>query len=196
MKDGIGYLERVWSYWVNEWKGSDTNLFVEYSFSWGDYDWTLVGVNPSLRNRMVPLCLKGSVDYPLLKCSPLDQVVLYNCHPTFNLLFMGKVVRKMAAQKVQRILEVHYLDLFQTVFRPKYGTEIALITFLHGLWWEQFKVGAFVLLLNLSVAFDINNHNIILIQFCEMGGTVLCWFWEVCVTGAHRQAFSMAVLIE
>lgn len=69
--------------------------------------------------------------YLLLKKPSLDLTILDNFHPVSNLSFLEKIVEQVVMQQLQRVLdEANYLDLFQSGFRPGYGTKTALVTLL------------------------------------------------------------------
>ncbi|KAF7246310.1 Tyrosine-protein kinase Yes, partial [Varanus komodoensis] len=91
--------------------------------------WILEVVNASLRDGRVPSSLKEAVVRPVLKKAPLDPEVAANYRPVTNIPFLGKVLEQVVAGQLQAFLdETHYLDPFQSGFRPGYGTESALVT--------------------------------------------------------------------
>ncbi|KAF7252107.1 putative RNA-directed DNA polymerase from transposon BS [Varanus komodoensis] len=75
--------------------------------------------------------------------------------------------------------ETDYLDPFQSGFRPRYGTESALVALYDDLCREKDRGSASLLvLLDLSAAFDTIDHGILLDRLAGLGvgGTALRWF--------------------
>lgn len=83
----------------------------------------------------------------------------------------------MVAGKLQRLLsEANCLDLFQTGFRPCYGTEMVLVTLVDDMHWNY----PIIILLVRSMTFNTIYYGILLDHLLglELGGTVLQWFWS------------------
>ncbi|KAF7248256.1 Transcription factor ETV6 [Varanus komodoensis] len=103
-----------------------------------------------------------------------------NCRPVANIPFLGKVLERVVAGQLQaRLDETDYLDPFQSSFRPRYGTESALVALYDDLCREKDSGSASLLvLLDLSAAFDTIDHGILLDRLAGLGvgGTALQWF--------------------
>ena len=77
---------------------------------------------------------------------------------------MGKPVEKVVAGHLHTFLnDTNSLDTFQLGFRPHHGTEAALVMLLEDPLQEaNSRSVALLVLLDLSVAFDTVDHNILL----------------------------------
>nr|GFC52549.1 hypothetical protein [Tanacetum cinerariifolium] len=117
---------------------------------------------------------------PLLKKPSLDPTILNNFRPVSNIPFLGKVIERVVASQLQRVLEeADYLDPFQSGFRPGFGTETALVALVDDLRRGLDRGSASLLvLLDLSAAFDTIDHGVLLGRLAGLGlgGTVLRWF--------------------
>uniref|UniRef100_A0A670JM86 Reverse transcriptase domain-containing protein n=1 Tax=Podarcis muralis TaxID=64176 RepID=A0A670JM86_PODMU len=137
-------------------------------------------VNASLREGAFPDPLKEAVIKPLLKKPSLDAATMANYRPVSNLPFLGKVIERAVAEQLQaRLEEADHLDPFQSGFRPHHGTETALVALVDDLRRARDKgESCFLVLLDLSAAFDTIDHNILLdrLQGLGAGGTVIQWF--------------------
>ena len=143
-------------------------------------EWTGRVVNSSLREGVLPPALKQAIVRPLLKKPSLDPTNLNNFRPVSNIPFLGKVIERVVATQLQRVLEeADYLDPFQSGFRPGFGTETALVALVDDLRRGMDRGSASLLvLLDLSAAFDTIDHGVLLGRLAELGlgGTVLQWF--------------------
>uniref|UniRef100_A0A670IGT7 Reverse transcriptase domain-containing protein n=1 Tax=Podarcis muralis TaxID=64176 RepID=A0A670IGT7_PODMU len=137
-------------------------------------------VNASLYEGAFPDPLKEAVIKPLLKKTSLDPANLANYRPVSNLPFLGKVIERVVARQLQaRLEDADHLDPFQSGFRPHHGTETALVALVDDLRRARDKgESCFLVLLDLSAAFDTIDHNILLdrLEGLGAGGTVIRWF--------------------
>lgn len=97
----------------------------------------------------------------------------------------------------QRVLDkLDYPDA-PVNFRPAYGTEMTLVTFLDDLWWKQDWPSASIPnLLDLLVVFNTINHDILLgwLQELGMGASVLCWFTSLLHGALQYSMLSLLLL--
>ena len=96
---------------------------------------------------------------PLLKQPNLDKEELKNCRPVSNLPFLEKLVGK----RLKTHLSSHILhDNLQSAYRIGHSTETALLKVHHDIAEAlDMKCMAALVLLDLSAAFDIIDHNIL-----------------------------------
>lgn len=117
-------------------------------------------VNSSLIESVFPASFKEALMCPRRKKPSMDSTILDNFCPDSHFPYLGKVVEKVVALQMQRILdETDYLDPFQSSFRPGYGTEMALVTVLDDFCQEQMGIVHPSLLF--LTAFDTTNNGIL-----------------------------------
>ncbi len=118
---------------------------------------------------------------PLLKKLNLDNAMLSNYRPISNLPFIGKIIEKVVFNQLNNYLNSNgYLDNFQSGFRMHHSTETALIKIINDIRFnsDSGKISVLVLL-DLSVAFDTVDHNILLERlenWVGLSGMALKWF--------------------
>ena len=118
---------------------------------------------------------------PLLKKTSLDPEDMKNYRPVFNLSFMSKVFEKIVlSQILQHVNNNELLSDFQSAYRPHHSTETALLKLTNDSLsaMDDGKISVIVLL-DLSVAFDTIDHEILLHRLHNVfgfGDTVLSWF--------------------
>lgn len=153
-------------------------------------------VNASLQSGVVPGELKQAIVTPLLKNGSLDCDLLKNYRPVSNLQFISKVVEKAVASQLSAHLARN--DLYepcQSAYRQHHSTETTLLRVSNDLLEAiDSKQSAFLVLLDMSAAFDTIDHSLLL-QSLEnqygIGGVALRWFQSyltgrsqsVCVRG-------------
>lgn len=82
-------------------------------------------VNTSVLSGTFPNALKTAVVKPLLKKSNLDNTILSNYRPLFNLHFIGKIIENVVFNQLNNYPNSNgYLDKFQSGF---HSTETVLI---------------------------------------------------------------------
>ena len=121
-------------------------------------------VNASLSSGVFPTELKSAIICPLLKKPGLDSEILKNYRPVSNLSFISKVVEKVVASRlVEHMNHNNILDSMQSAYRAGHSTETALLK-VHSDIVTAIDNGAgvFLILLDLSAAFDTVDHTILL----------------------------------
>ena len=103
-------------------------------------------------------------------------------------------MHNMVANELQSYWEEqNCLDLFQSGFRPCWGTEMTLIT----LWGDLLREAdrgrcTLLVLLDLSVAFDTIDHGILLDRLSEVGSEALALSWLRSFLKDHVQRVQLA----
>jgi hypothetical protein len=137
-------------------------------------------VNSSIATGVVPSTFKNATLQPLLKKSSLDSSDLKNDRPISKLPFISKILEKVVFQQLTAYLNnFNLLDKFQSGFRAIHSTESALLKVYNDiLLCTDSGSCAILVLLDLSAAFDTNDHDILLQRLehrVGLEGTVLTW---------------------
>ncbi len=113
---------------------------------------------------MVPDNLKHATITPVLKTPNSNTYILSNFRPISNLPFMSKILENVVLIQLQTFLcSNHIYETFQSGFRKLHSTESALIKVLNDILLATDSGNAVALiLLDLSSAFDLVNHNILI----------------------------------
>lgn len=121
-------------------------------------------INASFDESVVPSIFKQALVRPLLKKQGLDTDILKNYRPVSNLPFLSKVLEKVVAKRLDVHLETNSLcDTLQSAYRSNHSTETALTRVHHDITSALDRQSPAVLvLLDLSAAFDVIDHNILL----------------------------------
>ena len=108
---------------------------------------------------------------PLLKKPSLDIEVLKNYRPVSNLPFISKVLEKVVATRLDRHLESNILhDSRQSAYRSGHSTETALLRVHHDIAAAlDNNCHAVLVMLDLSAAFDVIDHPILLRRIRHIG---------------------------
>jgi hypothetical protein len=138
-------------------------------------------VNLSLDTGTVPDSLKAALVHPLLKKTLLDWDVLKNYRPVSNLAFVSKVIEKaVALQLFNHMATNDLLETFQSAYKHQHSTETALLRVVNDILRAiDSKEAVFLVLLDLSAAFDTLDHDLLLTLLKEtigIDGNVLKWF--------------------
>ena len=104
-----------------------------------------------------------------------------NYRPISNIQFLSKIIEKSFFQQLNDFVALNNcFDVFQSGFRPHHSTETALVKVFNDIHLNTDSGRITVLvLLDLSVAFDTVDHNILLDRlenWLGLSGTVLNWF--------------------
>ena len=137
-------------------------------------------VNVSLENGIFASKWKTAIVHPILKKAGLD-LMLSNFRPVSNLSFISKVVEKVVLTQFNKYCSTHRLiPDYQSVYRANYSCETALAKIVNDILWamEHQKITSLVAI-DLSMAFDTVDHNILLRVLEKRFGvqdTCLEWF--------------------
>ena len=120
-------------------------------------------VNSSLQSGVFPVACHQALITPVLKKPTLDYQDLKNYRPVSNLSFVAKVIEKAAASQLVEYLTTNNLyDPMQSAYRMNFSTETALLKLQNDTlsYFDQRKA-VFLVLLDLSAAFDTVDHKIL-----------------------------------
>ena len=137
-------------------------------------------VNCSLSSGVFPAELRKARITPVLKPS-LDTRQLTSYRPASNLSFLGKLIEKVVSSQVASFVKSNDLsEPLQSAYRPYHSTETALLTvqdaFFRAIDSHQ---AVFLIMVDLSAAFDTVDHNILLQRLTGdfgLDGVVHQWF--------------------
>ena len=137
-------------------------------------------VNMSLEQGVVPSDMKRALVTPLIKKPSLDCEQYKNYRPVSNLTFISKLVeRAVDAQLACHMAQHSLYEPMQSAYRKFHGTETALVKVQNDLLMAlDRRQGAFLVLLDLSSAFDTIDHQLLLERLRNnigVEGTVLKW---------------------
>ena len=138
-------------------------------------------INMSLRDSLIPKSRKTALIRPLLKKTGLDSDILKNYRPVSNLTFISKVNEEVVSVRLnEHLIRNSIFDPLQLVYRDTNSTETALIKVQNEI-VSALDAGssAILLMLELSVAFDTIDHDILFSRLCNVygiTGDALDWF--------------------
>ena len=135
-------------------------------------------VNLCLTTGDFPISCESSIVIPLIKKPGLDREMLKKYRPVSNLSFLSKVNEKVISIRVLgHILDNNIVDSFQSAYRAGHSCETALLRVYNASVTAIGKGnGSFLVLLDLSVAFDTIDHNnlfYILEKYVGISGSTL-----------------------
>ena len=136
-------------------------------------------INTSLRDGIVPESFKRALVKPLLKKLGLE-LLDRNYRPVSNLGYISKLVEGvMAAQLVTHIERYCMMEAHQSAYHSSHSMETALLKVKTDVIWAlENQDVACLILLDLSVAFDTIDHDILLSRLKSrfaVTGVVLKW---------------------
>ena len=137
-------------------------------------------INISLENGQMPSSFKLAIVIPLLKKITLE-LILKNYRPVSNLPFVSKIIEKVvASQLIQHQNVNNLMEMLQSAYKEYHSTETALLCVQNDILLEMDKGKVvFLVLLDLSAAFDTVRHDILLERLSKrlgICGTALNWF--------------------
>ena len=137
-------------------------------------------INKSLQLGTMPGMLKGAMVHPLLKKPQLDTEDLNNYQPVSNLTYISKVIERVVAMQLnEHLVSNSSNEAYQSAYRQFHSTKTALTCVMNGilLALDQRK-SVFLVLLDLSAAFDTVSHQFLLGHLAGrigLGGVPLRW---------------------
>ncbi|XP_072039117.1 uncharacterized protein [Amphiura filiformis] len=131
-------------------------------------------VNNSLLSGCFPAELRRATITPVLKKVSLDKQQLSNYRPVSNLAFVGKLIEKVVSVQLTEYVECNKLaEPLQSAYRAAHSTETALLavhnTILRAI---DDNRAVFVVLLDLTAAFDTVDHRILLQRLSQEFGII------------------------
>ena len=137
-------------------------------------------INASLSSASVPSAFKKAAVTPLLKKPSLDPEILGNYRPVSNLSFVSKILEKVVSHRLHSHKTSENLyEPFQSAYRAGHSTETAVLRVQNDI-LESIDGGkcVFLVLLDLSAAFDTVSHDILLDRLSSqfgVCGSALAW---------------------
>ena len=121
-------------------------------------------VNSSLSSGSFPSVLRKAIITPILKKASLDKNTLGNYRPVSNLPFVGKLIEKVVSAQVSDYINSNGLfDPYQSAYTKARSTETALACVQNDILRAiDNQRAVFLLMLDLSAAFDTVDHGILL----------------------------------
>jgi len=137
-------------------------------------------INLSFSSATVPECFKIAAVIPLLKKIFLDPEFLNNLRPVSTLPFVSKTLERVAGKRMGTHKQKNCLhEKMQSAYREGHSTESALVRIQNDLLISiDNKQCVFLVLLDLSAAFDTVDHNVLLNRLSErygIKGQALSW---------------------
>jgi len=138
-------------------------------------------VNQSMSTGIFPAAFKHALVRPLLKKASLDPEIFKNYRPVSNLAFVSKIIEKVVAARLQEHLMDNDLnEVFQSAYKKGHSTETALLRVHNDIIRAiDSGHGIFLILIDLSAAFDTIAHETLLALLSELigiDGTAHDWF--------------------
>ena len=121
-------------------------------------------INLSFQSATVPVSYKIAAVIPLLKKILLDPEVFGNLRPVSTLPFLSKTMERVAGKRITDHKDEHNLhEIMQSAYRGDHSTETALVKIQNDVLRaiDQQRC-VFLVLLDMSAAFDTVNHSILL----------------------------------
>ena len=116
---------------------------------------------------------------PLLKKLGLE-LITSNYRPVGNLPYLSKVLEKIVLARYDHCDRHNLIPSFQLAHRPKHSCETSMVKLVNDLLWSmERKEATAVAVIDLSAAFDMVDHNILIDLLHEtfgIGDKALRWF--------------------
>ena len=133
----------------------------------------------SLKSATVPAEMKHALVSPLFEKTGLDANDINNYRSISNFIFASKLLERHVAVDLRRYIDENkFLDPFQSAYRPHHSNETALVR-IHDDTMQALdrRKGEILVLLDLTAAFDIVDHGMLLKQMKSIGicESALAW---------------------
>ena len=138
-------------------------------------------VNLSLDTVSFPSTFKDALVTPLLKKPNFDSNTFKNFRPVSNLNFVSKIIENVVASRLTEYLSTNELfEPFQSAYKKYHATETALVRVQNDILCSlDNKCGVFLVLLDLSAAFDTIDHEILRrLESIGVKGRALEWIYS------------------
>ena len=124
---------------------------------------------------------KKAIAMPLLKKVGLDQETLKNYRPISNLSFISKMIERVVTARINEHLSAYSMhETLHSAYKAFHSTESPLLRVHNDLLTAMDrKQWSYLVLLDLSAAFDTVDHELLLHRLkarLGIGGTALAWF--------------------
>ena len=138
-----------------------TDFFVNFSHLFIDV--IVRVINLTFSTASFPAAFKSAVVKPLFKKHTLDCDILKNFCPVSNLSYLSKLIEKVIAIRlVEHMRQNAIMDKFQSAYKAHHSTETALLRVYNDVMFNIDRGnGTFLVLLDLSAAFDTIDHQIL-----------------------------------
>ena len=140
-------------------------------------------INESLSTGVFPQSLKHAIVTPIIKKASLARFAndMQHYRPVSNLPFLSKLIEKQAVKAVNDHMILNNMgEPLQSAYKQAHSTETALMKVKDDIMKSiSQRKGVFLVLLDLSSAFDTVNHSLLLNRLeTDLGlrGSVLNWF--------------------
>ena len=122
-------------------------------------------INLCISTSVFPSSCKSVIVLPLIKKPGLDPPVLKNYRPVSNLSFLSKLIDKVISSRIlTHIADNDLIEKFQSEYSYGHSTETVLLRVYSDIVTMVGKGnGSYLVLLDLSAAFDIIDHDTVLI---------------------------------
>ena len=157
-------------------------------------------LNMSLSTGVFPNVLKQALINPIIKKQTLDPNELKNYRPVANIPFLSKLLEKHVFNCINEHMKKHnFGEDLQSAYRSAHSTETALLHVKDYIMTSLHKQqGVFVVLLDLSAAFDTVEHSVLVKRMANetgLTGTALKWYLSyvtgrmtrVCIDGVFSE---------
>jgi hypothetical protein len=137
-------------------------------------------INASISTGVFPSSLKHAVINPLIKKQSLNPNELKSYRPVANIPFLSKLIEKHVVNNINKHMLKHQLgEELQSAYMRGHSTETALLKVKDEIMGHVYnQKGVFLVLLDLSAAFDTVKHDLLLSRMSgEIGVTGIALDW-------------------
>lgn len=148
----------------------------------------------SLTSGLIPRCWKKALMSPLLTKATMDPLCPSSYRPISLLPYPIKILEKVVTKALSSFVEDNAcLEDAQFGFRPLHGTESALVAVLDDLRTRADSgQTAFLVLLDMSAAFDTVDHKILARRLADIGVVGGARDWIVSYLNDRQQAVTLS----